>query len=199
MPGFGLVFLGAFSLMSLLLFPFVYLQLHSRKYVIDLSVAESFRYGLVLGAGLEKDGHPSEILMDRIESAVELYKKRKVDQLIMSGSTRKGCDEPQAMRSVAITLGIPDEHLELDIHGSSTFASCLYYAGRHFSSPVLIITQHFHLPRDIMLQRALGVSAFGYAAKLREFSNFNKSLWYLREVFSLPYNFLKLLMHYLKR
>src|SRR5690349_14158596 len=63
---------------------------------------------LILGAGVNSNGSPSDILRDRIHKGVELYKAGKVKKLIMSGDNRvQNYNEPQVMMGVAIEQGVP--------------------------------------------------------------------------------------------
>ena len=158
-----------------------------RKYILKIQQLDKYKYALVLGAGLEKDSSPSDILMDRITTAIDLYHAKKADYLVMSGS--KG--EPDAMVSAALSYDIPESVLLIDKKGNSTFNSCLNIRETYSPSSVLIVSQSFHLPRALMLQRLLGVEAFGVSAHNYHFSLFKKAYWTLREVFALPYNLLK--------
>jgi SanA protein len=182
----------------LLVGAFIFIFLYSKRFIFKTDQYFKFKYALVLGAGLEKDGKPSDILLDRIQTAVEVYKKNKVEYLILSGSTRKGYNEPEAMRAAVIALGIPQSGIQIDPTGISTFHSCLHILRDYSPESILIITQQFHLPRAILLQRWLGVAAFGIAAKNFSFSVYKKCWWYLREVFALPFNLLKLAIYLFK-
>ena len=146
---------------------------------------------MVLGAGLEKNGKPSDILMDRVLTGANLYKEGKVEYLIMSGSCRKKYDEPGAMRKAAIALEIPEQAILLDRDGISTLDSCVTIKEKYAPEQVLIVSQFFHLPRAIMLQTSLGIKAIGIQAKTYHFSLYKKAYWYSRELLSIPYNLLK--------
>ena len=52
---------------------------------------------IVFGAGLRRDGTPTTVLADRVDTAVDLFRDGKVERLLMTGSTREGYDEPAAM------------------------------------------------------------------------------------------------------
>ena len=170
-----------------------------RQYFLNVSSDFHFQYALVLGAGLENSSQPSDILMDRVITAVRLYKTHKIDYLIMSGAAKRGKDEVAVMASLAETNGVPTTAIMLDGRGYSTFESCLNFKSNHSPASVLLISQSFHLPRAILIQRLLGdVQAYGYAAHDFHFSFLKTSYWYLREVIALPYNFFKYLLFLLK-
>src|SRR5512133_4040838 len=73
---------------------------------------------IVFGAGLYPDGPPMPALEDRILYAANLYHNGKVQTILMSGDRRSDSyDEPAAMRTYAIKLGIPEKAIILDNAG----------------------------------------------------------------------------------
>jgi SanA protein len=190
-----LIFYLAILCILLVLFLYLGAYLFTRRWITSPARIESFEYALVLGAGLEKNGQPSDILMDRIVSAMDLYSSHKVKHLIMSGSQRRNYDEAGAMQKTTLSHVIPESVMLIDRSGNSTFQSCLFVRSQLELSSVLIITQAFHLPRAILLQRFLGVKAYGVAADNFRFSLPKKAYWYFRELFALPYNLLKYLIY----
>jgi len=77
--------------------------------------APSARAAIVFGAGLQRDGTPSPVLKDRIAAAVQLYHLGKVEKLLMSGDNRFiDYNEPAAMKTYAVSLGVPEEAIVLD-------------------------------------------------------------------------------------
>lgn len=125
---------------------------------------------VVFGAGLWRDGSPTPVLRDRVETASELYFAGKVSKLLMSGDNRfADYNEPAAMRSYALDLGVPDEDIVLDYAGRRTYDTC-YRAGKIFGlDKVILVTQGFHLPRAIYTCNILGLEASGVQADQREY------------------------------
>jgi SanA protein len=138
---------------------------------------------LVLGAGLWKDGTPTPALYDRVTTAVDLYKAGKVKKLLMTGDNRFiNYNEPEAMRKLAVQLGVPAADIVLDYAGRRTYDSC-YRAKEIFQvKQVVIVTQRFHLDRSLFLCDAMGVSSVGMAADRRAYPTLG--WWELREVFA---------------
>ncbi len=61
------------------------------------------RIAIVLGAKVWDDGSLSHALLDRVTTAVELYKVGKVKKLLMSGDNpNQQYDEPTAMKAEAV-------------------------------------------------------------------------------------------------
>lgn len=72
---------------------------------------------LVLGAGVEPNGRMSDMLADRVEVAIALYRRGAGRKLLLSGDGRPGYDEPAAMRRAVLRAGVPEEALLLDRRG----------------------------------------------------------------------------------
>ena len=70
------------------------------------------RVAIVFGAGLRRDGTPTVVLRDRVETAAKLYFDGKVEKLLMSGDNRVvDYNEPEAMRQHALSLGVRTKRL----------------------------------------------------------------------------------------
>jgi len=138
---------------------------------------------IVFGAGLWRDGSPTPVLRDRVAMAASLYFAGKVEKLLMSGDNRfVNYNEPAAMRAFALELGIPDQAIVLDFAGRRTYDTC-YRARDIFGvRQAILITQSFHLPRAIFLCEAMGVSAVGVPADLRQYRRSSLLYWNLREL-----------------
>lgn len=120
---------------------------------------------LVLGCWVD-NGTPSLMLGDRLERGVELYHNGSAPKLLMSGDHgQKDYDEVDAMKHYAVDQGIPSEDVFMDHAGFSTYES-VYRAKAVFGADkILIVSQEYHLPRALYIARALGVEAYGVAAK----------------------------------
>ena len=138
---------------------------------------------IVFGAEVKRDGTPSIILRDRVETAVALYKGGKVEKLLMSGDNRfVDYNEPEAMRRYALALGIPDADIVLDYAGRRTYDTC-YRAKEIFGvSSAVLVTQGFHLPRALFLCDAFGIDAIGVEARNYYYLKRLQLYWNLREL-----------------
>ena len=122
---------------------------------------------LVLGAGVRKDGNPSDMLRDRIDTGMSLYLAGAAPKLLMSGDHgREGYDEVNVMRDRALAAGAESADVFMDHAGFSTYDS-LYRARDVFGvKRVIIVTQSYHLPRALYIARSLGLEAVGVSADL---------------------------------
>jgi SanA protein len=151
-----------------------------RSQIHSLEDAPSMPTAIVLGAGLRRDGYPTTVLADRVTTAVRLYSEGKVEQILMSGSTRFGRNEPEAMKSLAVQQGVATEDILIDTLGDRTYSTCLRAKLTYGLQSVLIITQRFHLPRALAICEALGLNANGVTADLRTYRA--SFFWTLREI-----------------
>jgi len=154
-----------------------------RTFTADTILAE--RIAIVFGAGLRKDGTPTAILKDRVETAAQLYQQGKVNKLLMSGDNRfVEYNEPEAMRQYALDLGIPDKDIVLDYAGRRTYDTC-YRAKAIFQvDSAILVTQSFHLPRALFLCNWFGVKSTGVEANNIYFRKISRFVWNARELFA---------------
>lgn len=123
---------------------------------------------LVLGAGVKDDGTPSDVLRDRLDAALSLYRQRRVSRILVSGDHRtRAYDEPNAMRRYLEARGVPREVIFMDHAGFDTYSS-VWRAKHVFGAErLVIVTQDFHLPRALFVARSLGMAAEGASADRR--------------------------------
>jgi SanA protein len=176
-----LLALAALGLLTLLL-PRLITTVYSWTRIYTMESAPAERVAIVFGAGLTRDGYPTVILRDRVETAAQLYFAGKVQKLLMSGDNRfENYNEPGAMRDYAVRLGIPADAIVLDYAGRRTYDTC-YRAKAIFGlNTALLVTQQFHLPRALFECNALGVQASGVAADNRHYWPPLLWIWNIRE------------------
>jgi SanA protein len=179
-----LLFLSVIVITSLLLPKLVFL-IYAAPRTFTAETVSAKRVAIVFGAGLRRDGTPTAILKDRVETAAQLYQLGKVSKLLMSGDNRfVEYNEPEAMRQYALDLGVPDEDIVLDYAGRRTYDTC-YRAGAIFQvDSAILVTQNFHLPRALFLCNWLGVESTGVEANSVYFRKISRFIWNARELFA---------------
>ena len=183
-------------LLGVLFCLFMILVLYTKSRILPFDELPYNQYTLVLGAGLEKNSFPTDILADRVKTAVNLIKNNKTEVLILSGSSNsQNYNEPESMKFMAESLGVKVSSLVLDFLGKSTFDSCLNLFKISGLSQITIVTQKFHLPRAIFLAEVMGYKVNGTPANIYKFSAYKTAYWYIREIIALPINFIKLLIY----
>ncbi len=179
--GFCLALAGGIVLGSSRLFT----ELYAGRRTYTANTSPSAPVAIVFGAGLSRDGKPTPVLRDRIETAVDLYRAGKVQKLLMSGDNRfLDYNEPGAMKTYAMQLGVPEQDIVLDYAGRRTYDTC--YRARHIFGveQALVVTQRFHLPRAVYTCNAMGIQASGVQADRGNYGAVR--IWETRELAATP-------------
>ncbi len=176
-----------------LILPRLVTAVHSINRIYQKEDAPKKRLAIVFGAGLRRDGTPTAILRDRVDTAAELYFSGKVEKLLMSGDNSVlEYNEPEAMRQYALSIGVPIEVIALDFAGRRTYDTCFRAKEIFQADDVLLVTQKFHLPRALFLCNTLGVRAVGVEANTRRFWGRSLMIWNFRELLATAGAFLDL-------
>ncbi len=125
------------------------------------------KVGLVLGtAKFLKNGEINLYFKYRINATVELYKKGKIDFILVSGDNgNKNYDEPTDFKNELIKKGIPANKIFLDYAGFRTLDSVVRAKEVFGQTSITIISQKFHNERAIYLAEKNGISAIGFNAR----------------------------------
>lgn len=136
-----------------------------KMYLPDESIPPT-EVALVFGAGLNKDGRPSDALADRLITAASLYNSGIVEKILVSGDniTDEYYNEPAAMTTFLVTWGIPEDDISQDFAGARTYDSCLRAKEIWGIDEAILVTQEFHLPRALFTCNALGIESVGVIA-----------------------------------
>jgi SanA protein len=181
---FRKILLSIFILLIILgLLPAVIAYISAAGTRFPLGTAPIGKTAIVFGAGLYRDGSPSAVLRDRVQTAVELYKAGKVKKLLMSGdNSTVNYNEPGAMQKYAVQLGVPEDAIVLDYAGRRTYDTC-YRAKTIFGiSEAMLVTQDYHLPRAMFICKVLGLKTIGISADRRNYRLNTYIYWRLREI-----------------
>lgn len=159
------------------------LLLYSKPRTFSAADVPPRRVAIVFGAGLWRDGSPTPILQDRVQTAANLYFAGKVEKLLMSGDNRfVEYNEPEAMRQFALGLGVPDEDIVLDYAGRRTYDTCYRARDIFRVDSAILVTQRFHLPRAVYLCNMLGVDGVGVPADIQYYRKASRAVWSFREM-----------------
>ncbi len=138
---------------------------------------------IVPGASVLRSGKPSDILADRLKTAVQLYENKKVETILLSGdNSQEGYDEVNVMRTYILNLDVAPEDIFLDHAGLDTYDT-LYRAHQIFGiNEAIIVSQSYHLPRALYLADAIGMDVVGVSSDLQPY--LKQSLFTWRERFA---------------
>ena len=116
---------------------------------------------LVLGAAAYPS-RLSDILQDRMDTAIELYDSEKAQKLILTGAP----NEVEGMKKYAMEKGVEENDIIEDPEGINTFASL---KNANHISEMIIVTQSYHLPRALFIARHFGIDAVGVSSDKRTY------------------------------
>ena len=117
---------------------------------------------VVFGARTYADGRPSDALADRVRTGCALFHEGHAPRLLLSGGPGDGAThETEAMRTLALSLGVPAAAIELDPDGLNTAATVAHSGNR----PVLAVSHFWHLTRVKMAYRRAGIRAYTVPAE----------------------------------
>lgn len=125
------------------------------------------KVGLVLGTSkFLKNGKINLYFVYRINATVKLFKKQKIDFILISGDNgNKNYDEPTDFKNELIKKGIPENKIFLDYAGFRTLDSAVRAKKIFGLLAITIISQKFHNERAIYLAEKNTISAVGFNAK----------------------------------
>jgi SanA protein len=118
---------------------------------------------LVPGASVLRNGKPSPVLRQRVETALGAARRWPDARIVLSGTAVPGgYDEPRAMRRYLVDHGIDSLRMFLDRNGVNTRSSV-----SNLGTPrggLVIVSQEWHLPRACWLAERAGWDVHGLAA-----------------------------------
>jgi len=124
---------------------------------------------VVFGARVYADGRCSDALADRVRTGSRLYLDGLAQRLIFSGGPGDDAvHETQAMKQMAMRMGVPAEAILLDAKGVSTQATvdntCAMFKALTVKK-VLVVSHFYHLPRIKMTYQRKGWDVYTVPAE----------------------------------
>ncbi|AFR06222.1 hypothetical protein B005_3338 [Nocardiopsis alba ATCC BAA-2165] len=137
---------------------------------------------VVLGAAAWPEG-PSPLLARRLDLAVALMERGRVDRILVSGDNREVSNrETDTMTRYLVERGVPADRVEADPWGYRTWDTCTRVGRWYGVDAAVMVTQSFHLPRTIALARAAGIDALGVGDSSMGARRRSTLIGYLREI-----------------
>lgn len=158
--------LGGVFVLIILLFVFCVVDvLRFHSLIVPIDQTAHAPVAIVLGAKVKVDGSPSDILRDRLLTAIDLYRAGSVDKILVSGDDGQiEYDEVNAMRVYLLAAEVDPDDIFLDHAGFDTYDSMIRAVKVFGITKAIIVTQKYHLPRALYLANAFGIDAQGAAA-----------------------------------
>jgi uncharacterized SAM-binding protein YcdF (DUF218 family) len=136
---------------------------------------------IVLGAAVWA-GAPSPVLTARLAHALELFQKKQVNYIIVTGGTGTGdnLSEAEAGAQYLIENGVPASNIVLERDGRSTLQSL--QAAAQLAAPlrlkrVLLVSDPFHMLRSLKMAHDLGFEAFASPTQTSPISTRPREEW----------------------
>ncbi|WP_169853275.1 YdcF family protein [Anaerohalosphaera lusitana] len=124
---------------------------------------------VVFGARAYADGSCSQALSDRVVTACKLYKANLCDVLIFSGGPGDGdVHETEAMKRLAVQLGVKEDHILLDRNGLNTrmtVANTVKMSQAYGYDEIMAVSHFYHLPRIKMSFQRAGFDVYTVPAR----------------------------------
>ena len=124
---------------------------------------------VVFGCRAFADGRPSWALADRVRTGCRLYQGGLAKTVVFSGGPGDGdIHETEAMRRLAIQLGVPKSDIILDADGVNTRATTVNTAAlfkQQNVKRVMAVSHFYHLPRIKLSYRRQGLEVFTVPAQ----------------------------------
>jgi vancomycin permeability regulator SanA len=168
--------------LELLLLPFAWMCASTGAYRASAATVPPAAVGIVFGAGAP-GGVPSPMLIGRLQAGLDLYRRGKVQVLLLTGdNSRSHYNEPLVMNDYLVGHGVPASRIVLDYAGFDTWDSCVRAKKIFGVDRAILITQRFHLPRALTLCRAVGIDARGVGDDSRPYAPIATVISYVREL-----------------
>ena len=126
---------------------------------------------IVPGAQVFANGQPSQMLKDRLDVAVAIFKTGRTNRILVSGDHGQvEYDEVDTMRNYLLAQGVPAECIFMDHAGFDTYDT-MYRARDVFQiQKAIVVTQEFHLLRALYIGQQLGLDVHGVASDPRVYA-----------------------------
>jgi len=163
-------------LLGMTVFYFSFLVLSFVLYTIFIQIMPHrmrFDYVIIHGCGLKNGEQLTRLLSDRVDRAIEIYRRCKVKPIIIPSGGRGGDEtisEAQAMKNYLLAHGIPEESILLE-DGSATTRENLLNSkalidAREGGKRTALISSNYHIYRCLRLAREVGLKCIGIGARV---------------------------------
>lgn len=162
-----LIILSVLLAISVLL-PNYIIDVKTEKYVYNsIDEIPKNKVGLVLGTSKwSRTGQVNLFFKYRIDAAVKLYKKGKIEFILVSGDNALvEYNEPIAFKNELVKRGIPEHKIFLDYAGFRTLDSVIRASKVFGQDSYTVISQEFHNKRAVYIASYNNLNVIGFNAK----------------------------------
>jgi uncharacterized SAM-binding protein YcdF (DUF218 family) len=125
--------------------------------------------------------HPSPVYRERLNEAIELYKKNRVKKMIFTGGTRDMHfpSESKVAFDYAVKQGVKSEDIYVESSSHSTLENLIEskkIINRNGIANVLVVTDPLHMKRSMFIANELQIDASPYPCEASRFQSFSSQL-----------------------
>ncbi|MDG2324451.1 MAG: YdcF family protein [Akkermansiaceae bacterium] len=149
---------------------------------------------IVLGAAAWHD-KPSPVLRERLNHAIELFKSKRVNALILTGGFGKGADfsESKVSFDYCLSQGVPASAIRVESESTKTYEN-LSEAKKILQKEgwknALLVSDPWHLKRARRMADDLDVKVYASATKSTRFQSTEAKARFLFQEFYMYHNYL---------
>ncbi|MBQ1396054.1 MAG: YdcF family protein [Eubacterium sp.] len=120
---------------------------------------------IVLGAGILDEETPTDMLRDRLDTGIAMYRAGLAPKILLTGDNGTEVhNELHVMLRYCLDAGVPAEDIFCDHAGFSTSESVVRAAEIFGVERAIIVTQRYHEFRALFLAEGLGIDALGVSS-----------------------------------
>lgn len=144
---------------------------------------------IVLGCGLKDRETPSDMLRDRLDAGIALYRQGVAPKILLTGDNGQvEYNEIHAMLVYTLGEGIPPEDVFCDHAGFSTSESMIRAVNIFSVERAVVVTQRYHEYRSLFNAEKMGIEALGVSAAQSKFRH--QAMQEVREILARNKDFL---------
>ena len=105
---------------------------------------------VVFAGGVGESGKAGQGYEERVQRAVELFRAGYADRMIFSSGYVHLFHEPEVMKALAVSLGVPAQSILLEIQATDTYQNVKYVSHileQHGWNSVLLVSSPYHMRR----------------------------------------------------
>ncbi len=109
---------------------------------------------VIFAGGVGESGKAGQGYEERVQYAIELYKKGYAKNLIFSSGYIYVFKEPLVMKALAVSLGIPEESIALDDKAKNTYENVKFtkeILNKNNWNKILLISSPYHMRRALLV------------------------------------------------
>lgn len=159
---------------------------------------------VVLGGGIDDSGAPGQSSTRRAYLGSQLFLQGRAPRLILStGYTDSEVNksEAQAMRIIAIGMGVPDHKIILEEKSYNTYTNALEtkkILEKNNLKSIILVTSFSHLYRAVKVFNKIGIEAYPYASGTSRLFNFEIGWWRPVMIMELSHEYIAIVIYKVK-